>query len=55
MSEADKFELISQEMLDAIGKKSSPTKLEVDKLQIRLFARAVGHTDPIYYDEAEAK
>ncbi|MFN8507124.1 MAG: MaoC family dehydratase N-terminal domain-containing protein [Dehalococcoidia bacterium] len=55
MSEADKFELISQEMLDAIGKKSSGTKLEVDKLQIRLFARAVGHTDPIYYDEAEAK
>lgn len=55
MSEADQYELISQEMLDQVGKKSSPTKLEVDKLQIRLFARAVGHTDLIYYDEEEAK
>ena len=52
---ADDYELISQEMLDNIGVKSEPTKLEVDKLQVRLFARSVGHTDPIFYDEEEAK
>ena len=38
-----------------IGKESSPTTSEVDKTAIRMFARSVGHTDPIFYDEAAAK
>jgi hypothetical protein len=55
MAEATAESLITPEMRATIGVKSEPTTLEVDKLQIRLFARSVGHTDPIFYDEAEAK
>lgn len=48
--------LITPELQATIGKRSGkPRVMEVDKLQIRLFARSVGHTDPIYYDEAAAK
>jgi N-terminal half of MaoC dehydratase len=47
--------LITDEMKAQIGKRSEPSICEVDKLQVRLFARSVGHTDPIYYDEAAAK
>ena len=52
---ADEGSLITPEMRAEIGKRSEPTICEVDKLQVRLFARAVGHTDPIYFDEKEAK
>jgi hypothetical protein len=47
--------LITDALRATIGVRGEPTRLEVDKLQVRLFARAVGHTDPIYYDEKEAK
>lgn len=47
--------LITDEMRATIGKESSPSTSEVDKTAIRIFARSVGHTDPIYYDEAAAK
>lgn len=47
--------LITDEMRATIGVRGTPRICEVDKLQIRLFARAVGHTDPIFYDEEEAK
>jgi len=47
--------LITDEMRAEIGKRSPSWTCEVDKLQVRLFARSVGHTDPIYYDEAAAK
>ncbi|MGI8926351.1 MAG: MaoC family dehydratase N-terminal domain-containing protein [Tepidiformaceae bacterium] len=47
--------LITDEMRAEVGKKGEPTKLEVDKLSVRMFARSVGHTDPIYFDEAAAK
>lgn len=47
--------LITDELRATIGKRSKPRTQELDKLQIRLFARSVGHTDPIYYDEAAAK
>lgn len=47
--------LITPELQATIGKRGRPRTMEVDKLQIRLFARSVGHTDPIYYDEAAAK
>jgi hypothetical protein len=47
--------LVTEEMKAQIGKESAPTTSEVDKTAIRMFARSVGHTDPIYYDEAAAK
>lgn len=47
--------LITDEMRAEIGKESQPWTCEVDKTAIRIFARSVGHTDPIYYDEAAAK
>ena len=47
--------LITDEMRAAIGKEGEPVTLEVDKTTIRWFARAVGHTDLIYYDEQYAK
>jgi hypothetical protein len=47
--------LITQEMKDAIGVESPPSTLEVDKTAVRMFARAVGQTDPVFYDEDEAK
>lgn len=47
--------LITDEMRAEIGKESPPWTCEVDKTAIRMFARSVGHADPIYYDEAAAK
>lgn len=47
--------VITQEMHDAVGVESPPMTLEVEKTNCRLFARSVGHTDPIFYDEAAAK
>ncbi len=47
--------IITDEMRAVIGVESEPWLLEVDKLQIRLFARSVGYTDPLYYDEDFAR
>ena len=47
--------LITDEMRAYIGKESEPTTLEVDKTSVRMFARAVGYTDPVFYDEEAAK
>ncbi len=47
--------MITDEMKAQIGVESSPSIHEVDKAGIRMFARAVQHTDKIYYDEAYAK
>jgi hypothetical protein len=47
--------IITQEMRDAIGVESEPRRNEVDKTWVRMFARSVGHTDPVFYDEEEAK
>lgn len=38
-----------------VGKEGPPATIQVDKSRIRQFARAVGLTDPCYFDEAEAK
>ena len=38
-----------------VGKEGPTTTSEVDKTAVRMFARSVGHVDPIYYDEAAAK
>jgi len=47
--------LITDELRAAIGKESEPWICEVDKTSIRMFARAVGYTDPVFYDEEAAK
>lgn len=47
--------IITDEMRAVIGVESEPWTVEVDKLQIRLFARSVGYTDPLFYDEEFAK
>ena len=51
----EKQSLITDEMRANIGKEGTPQTLEVEKTGIRMFARAVGHADQIYYDEAYAK
>lgn len=38
-----------------VGKEGPPATIHVDKSRIRQFARAVGLTDPAYFNEAEAK
>lgn len=47
--------LITDEMRAVVGIDSEPWTIEVDKTAVRMFARSVGHTDPVYYDEADAK
>ncbi|MBI2761611.1 MAG: MaoC family dehydratase N-terminal domain-containing protein [Chloroflexi bacterium] len=47
--------IINDEMRAVIGVESPPWTLEVDKTAIRMFARSVGYTDPLYYDEDFAK
>ena len=47
--------VITDAMRAEIGKESAPVTFEVDKSACRMFARAVGYTDPIYYDEAAAR
>ncbi len=42
-------------MRASIGVEGPPTRMEVDKAGIRMFARAVGYTDPVFYDEEHAK
>src|SRR5207253_571294 len=39
----------------SIGREGPPTRHEVEKTGIRMFARAVGHTDPIFFDEDHAR
>jgi hypothetical protein len=47
--------LITEQMRDQIGRDLSPWTYEVTTTSIRAFARGVGYTDPVYYDEAVAK
>lgn len=47
--------LITDEMRAVIGRESEPITIEVEKHPIRMFARAVGHTDLIFYDEEYAR
>ena len=47
--------IITDEMRTVIGKDGEPQTIEVDKTAIRWFARAVGHTDLVFYDEEYAK
>ncbi|HYM15399.1 MAG TPA: MaoC family dehydratase N-terminal domain-containing protein [Dehalococcoidia bacterium] len=47
--------VVTDEMRAAIGREGPPIVLEVEKANCRMFARAVGHSDAIFYDEAAAK
>lgn len=47
--------LITDEMRAMVGKASEPWTTELDRSGCRLFARSIGYTDPVYYDEAVAK
>ncbi len=38
-----------------IGLRTEPFAVEVEKGRLRLFAKAIGETDPIYFDEAVAQ
>jgi hydroxyacyl-ACP dehydratase HTD2-like protein with hotdog domain len=53
MAEAES--IITPEMQAAIGVEGEPWTVEVDKTSVRMFARAVGYLDPLFYDEAFAK
>jgi hypothetical protein len=47
--------VITDEMRAVVGVESEPATVEVDKTSVRMFARAVGYTDPLFYDEAFAQ
>ncbi|MBW7849474.1 MAG: MaoC family dehydratase N-terminal domain-containing protein [Rhodospirillales bacterium] len=40
---------------ELVGKEYEPFTFEVEKGRIRMFAHAIGETNPIYYDEAAAR
>ncbi len=46
---------ITDEMRAGIGREGPPTIREVDRTGIRMYARSVGHTDPIFYDVEAAQ
>src|SRR5688572_18556866 len=47
--------LISDEARALIGETRGPFPMELTRTACRMFARAVGHTDPIYFDLEEAR
>ena len=51
---AEQFE-ITDEMRSVVGTQSPPWTYEVTTTSIRAFARGVGYTDPVYFDEEAAK
>ncbi len=48
---AEGTSVTTDKMRAEIGVESEPVTFEVDKTACRMFARAVGYTDPIYFDE----
>lgn len=47
--------VITDEMRAVVGVDGAPATLEVERTNCRMFARSVGHTDPIFYDADAAK
>ena len=47
--------LISDEMRAYVGSEGEPWTLEVSRSGVRMFARATGQVDPVYYDVAAAR
>ena len=55
MADDSEFEsVITDEMRDQIGVEGAPTVSEVTNTSVRMFARAVGYEDPVYFDVEEA-
>ncbi len=52
---AEGASVITDKMRAQIGVESEPVTFEVDMTACRMFARAVGYTDPIYFDEEHAR
>lgn len=52
---SDGQSVVTDEMRAQIGVESEPWTVEVDKTSVRMFARAVGYTDPLFYDEEFAR
>lgn len=55
MTQEAKQSVITDEMRAAVGVEGPPATLEVERTNCRMYARSVGHVDPIFYDEAAAK
>ena len=47
--------VITDQMRSRIGVESEPVRYEVDNTGCRQFARAVGYTDPVFFDEDYAR
>lgn len=47
--------LLTDDLRALIGQQWPPVVLDVDATSIRMWARAVGFDDPVYYDEDEAR
>lgn len=47
--------VITDKMREIIGKESEPVPYEIDNTGCRQFARSVGYTDPVFFDEAYAR
>lgn len=54
MADASEESLITDQMRALVGVESASWSNEIDKTWIRMFARSVGHTDPVYYDYGAA-
>ena len=55
MADEPDFEsVVTDEMRALIGVEGPATVSELTTTSVRMFARAVGYTDPVFYDEAEA-
>lgn len=46
---------IIEEIRQHVGESSPPVKATIDGLMSRRYARAIGETDPVYYDEKHAQ
>ena len=47
--------VVTDEMRAQLNVESEPWTVEVDKTAVRMFARSVQYTDPLFYDEEFAK
>lgn len=55
MAESAAPSVVTDEMRALVGVEGPETTLEVTSTGCRLFARAVGHTDPVFYDREVAQ
>ena len=56
MADEPEFEsVVTDEMRSQIGQPREPVQTEVTTTSVRMFARAVGYMDAVYYDQEEAR